>query len=144
MQNRYETFTTLINSISRSIRRIKNEAMKDYNLKSHHVSCLYYLFKEGPLTPSELIELCDEDKAAISRSLVFLEKEGYVIKDKKKNHYNNKIKLTEKGNEIGEYITFRIDSILEAADQIILEENRNNFYETLQMIERSLKKVNDN
>ena len=141
MKNRYETFTTLINSISRSIRRIKNEAMKDYNLKSHHVSCLYYLFKEGPLTPTELIELCDEDKAAISRSLVFLESEGYLIKAKNKNHYNYKIKLTEKGKEIGEYISLKIDKILQAADEVIKEENRSNFYETLKMIESSLKKL---
>ena len=141
MKNRYETFTTLINSISRSIRRIKNEAMKDYNLKSHHVSCLYYLFKEGPLTPTELIELCDEDKAAISRSLVFLEREGYLIKAKNRNHYNYKIKLTEKGKEIGEYISLKIDKILQAADEVIKEENRSNFYETLKMIESSLKKL---
>ena len=141
MNNRYETFTTLINSISRSIRKIKNETMKEYNLKSHHVSCLYYLYKEGALTPTELIDLCDEDKAAISRSLVFLEKEGYLVRGKNKNHYNNKITLTEQGQTIGEVICVKIDKVLQKTDEVILEENRNNFYETLLMIERSLKKL---
>lgn len=139
MQNRYEVFTTLINSINRSIRRIKNDAMKDYNLKSHHVSCLYYLYKKGSLTPTELTDLCDEDKAAISRSLDFLEKNEYIIRPKNKKHYNCKIILTEKGNEIGEYITKKIDSILYNVDELILEENRAIFYETLMLIENSLK-----
>ena len=139
MLNRYETFTSLINSISRSIRRIKGDAMKEFNLKSHHVSCLYYLYKEKALTPTELTELCDEDKAAISRSLEFLEKNGYIIRPEKKQ-YNYKITLTEKGNEVGKYISLKIDTILNSVDELILEENRTIFYETLKQIENSLKK----
>ena len=42
---RFETFTVLINRISRNIRKIKNQEMAEYNLKSAHVSCLYYIFK---------------------------------------------------------------------------------------------------
>jgi len=46
MNNRFETFTLLITSINRSIRRIKTETMARYELKSPHVSCLYYLYKQ--------------------------------------------------------------------------------------------------
>ena len=70
MENRFETFTVLISSISRSIRRLKTEETAEFNLKSPHVSCLYYLLKHGNMTATELCELCDEDKAAISRSIV--------------------------------------------------------------------------
>ena len=45
MIERFETFTVLITKISRSIRKIKTEEMAKFNLKSPHVSCLYYLFK---------------------------------------------------------------------------------------------------
>ena len=41
MQERFETFTVLINRISRDIRKIKNQEMADYHLRSVHVSCLY-------------------------------------------------------------------------------------------------------
>ena len=140
MENRYETFTTLVNSINRSIRRIKADAMRDYNLKVQHVSCLYYLYKEEALTATELIELCDEDKAAISRSLDFLETNGYLIKGKNKNHYNCKIILTEKGIEVGKYISSRIEGILAAVDESIAKENRVIFYETLKIIENSLRR----
>ena len=140
MENRYETFTTLVNSINRSIRRIKADAMRDYNLKVQHVSCLYYLYKEEALTATELIELCDEDKAAISRSLDFLETNGYLIKGKNKKHYNCKIVLTEKGIEVGKYISSRIEGILSTVDESIAKENRVIFYETLKIIENSLRK----
>ncbi len=42
MRERFETFTVLINRISRDIRRIKNQEMAAYHLRSVHVSCLYY------------------------------------------------------------------------------------------------------
>ena len=141
MENRYELFTTLINSISRNIRRIKTKTMKDVNLKSHHVSCLYYLYKEKSLTATELTELADEDKAAISRSLEYLEKNEYIIKSKNKNRYNYKIKLTEKGNEIGKYIADKIDKILQKSSEGVSSENLAIFYETLKLIDSNLKKI---
>ena len=78
MEKRFELFTVLISKISRSIRKIKTEEVSEFNLKSPHVSCLYYLYKSKPLTATELCDICGEDKAAISRSLEFLEKNGFL------------------------------------------------------------------
>ena len=47
MKERFETFTVLINRISRNIRKIKNQEMAEYNLRSPHISCLYYLYMAG-------------------------------------------------------------------------------------------------
>lgn len=74
MEERFETFTVLITRISRSIKRIKADEMADFELKGPHVSCLYYLSQQDGMTAAELCERCDEDKAAISRSLDDLEK----------------------------------------------------------------------
>ena len=41
MEERFETFTVLINRISRNIRKIKNAEMAEYDLRSVHISCLY-------------------------------------------------------------------------------------------------------
>lgn len=68
MQERFETFTVLINRISRDIRKIKNQEMADYHLRSVHVSCLYYVYSLGNVTSAELCEHCEEDKATISRA----------------------------------------------------------------------------
>ena len=58
MEDRFETFTLLINRISRNIRKIKNQEMQDYELRSVHTSCLYYLYTGRGLTAAELCERC--------------------------------------------------------------------------------------
>ena len=78
MDNRFETFTLLVNRISRSIRRIKIQEMAEYGLRGAHISCLYHLYLAGPLTATDLCERCEEDKATISRALPFLEENGYL------------------------------------------------------------------
>ena len=95
MQQRFETFTVLIAKISRSIRRIKAEEMSEFHLKGPHVSCLYYLTQLGPLTAGQLCDRCEEDKAAVSRSLEYLEQNGYVTRPDKR--YRSPLTLTEKG-----------------------------------------------
>ena len=78
MEGRFETFTVLINRISRNIRKIKNQEMADYRLRSAHISCLYYLYLAPGLTVTELSERCEEDKATVSRALEYLEENGYL------------------------------------------------------------------
>ena len=128
MEERFETFTVLIAKISRAIRKIKTQEMAGFHLKSPHVSCLYYLYKERALTASALCERCEEDKASISRSLGQLEKSGFIhcpLTDKKK--YNAPLTLTDKGVQIGKYITEKIDEVLEMASEGLSEENRKFF-----------------
>ena len=100
MENRYEKFTVLIAKINRNIRKIKNQEIAEYNLKSPHISCLYFLYLSGGLTATELCERCEEDKATISRSLDYLEKEGYLTCEAKNTkRYKSPLVLTEKGKE---------------------------------------------
>lgn len=77
MEQHFETFSVLINRISPSIRKIKNQEMADYELRSDHVSCLYHLYTEKGLTATTLCERCEEDEAAISRALEYLESKGF-------------------------------------------------------------------
>ena len=73
MKERFRTFTALIAKINRNVKKIKNQEMAEYGLRSVHVSCLYYLYSAESLTATELCELCEEDKATISRGVDFLE-----------------------------------------------------------------------
>ena len=61
MEERFQAFTVLITGISRSIHRIKTEEMSEFELRSSHVSCLYYLFKENELTAKELCDKYTEE-----------------------------------------------------------------------------------
>ena len=138
---RFKTFTVLIAKINRSIRRIKNEEMAEFGLKSPHVSCLYYLYKENGLTAKELSDICDEDKAAISRSIVQLEAEGYITcaKDGKKR-YRAPLILTERGKEIAEKLAVKIDGILDFAAEALDAGERESFYSQLSRVSDILQK----
>ena len=75
MLDRFETFTVLIHRINRNIRKLKNQEMAAYDLRSAHISCLYYLYIHGGLTATDLCERCEEDKATVSRALDYLEQQ---------------------------------------------------------------------
>ncbi len=142
MNGRFETFTVLINRISRNIRKIKNQEMAEYRLRSAHVSCLYYLYQTKGLTATELCERCEEDKATISRALDFLEKNEYLIcETKNQKRYKSPLILTEKGIAVGKKIAEKIDHVLEEISGGLSEEERGAFYRSLAIISESLDAV---
>lgn len=142
MEERFGTFTVLINRISRNIRKIKNFEMAEYNLRSPHISCLYYLYRFNGLTATDLCERCEEDKATISRSLDYLEKNGYLICETKSvKRYKSPLILTEKGELVGKKISEKIDRVLEDISVGLTEEERMQFYRSLSIISDSLEKV---
>lgn len=143
MEYRFETFTTQISKISRYIRKIKTNEMAGFNLKSTHVTCLYYLYMQNnKLTAKELCDICDEDKAAISRSIDELESNGYIECDSKtEKRYRSPLSLTAKGLELGKYVVDKVDTILTQASEGLSEENRKIFYESLILISDNLQKI---
>lgn len=144
MEERFKMFTVLITNVNRCIRKIKTEEMKDFNLKNCHVSCLYYLFKAGPLTAKELCDICEEDKANISRAIKHLEEKEYLTcNSKTRKRYQCPIELTEKGRVIGAQINEKIDNILNIAGEGLSEEHRKIFYQSLLLINRNLQNICD-
>lgn len=140
MHKRFETFTVLIAKINRNIRKIKNEEMADYDLRSTHISCLYYLYANASLTATELCERCEEDKATISRSLDYLEKNGYLESISAKR-YKAPLKLTEKGREAGKKIADKIEHVLDEISVGMTEEERTAFYRSLAAISDGLDAI---
>ena len=142
MQERLEMFTVLINRISRDIRRIKNQEMDAYHLRSAHVSCLYYIYSMGGVTSAELCEHCEEDKATISRALDYLEANGFILRPcKGAKRYKSPLHLTEKGREAGKRIADRIRGILDTVSYTLTEDERAAFYRSLSAISRSLDTI---
>ncbi|MBO5975618.1 MAG: winged helix-turn-helix transcriptional regulator [Oscillospiraceae bacterium] len=145
MQDRFETFTVLINRISRNIRKIKNQEMAEYNLRSAHVSCLYYIYKGEDVTATELCERCEEDKATISRALDYLESEAYILREgEASKRYKSHLSLTAKGEEVGKKIADKIDGVLDAVSVGLSEAERLAFYHSLSIISESLEAVSRN
>ena len=119
MQERFETFTVLINRISRDIRRIKNQEMAVYHLRSAHVSCLY-----------------------ISRALDYLETNGFIVRDSDRaKRYRSPLRLTEKGQEAGKRIAEKIGAVLDTVSRTLTEDERAALYRSLSAISRSLNAI---
>lgn len=148
MEDRFGKFTLLINNINRYINKIKSEEMAKFGLKSYHVSCLFYLYKHSDcgLTASELCSLCDEDKGTVSRSLSYLQDNGYIRCDEEinKKKYRAKLFLTKKGFEISDKINTLTDKSVELGSKGITDFERENMYNSLDLISNNLKNLCDN
>ena len=142
MQERFETFTVLIAKVSRNIRKIKNQEMAEYDLRSPHISCLYYLYCAEGLTATDLCERCEEDKATISRSLEYLGNNGYLrCESRSAKRYKTPLYLSEKGKEAGAKIARKIDRVLDEISVGLTEEERVAFYRSLSIISDSLEVI---
>jgi DNA-binding MarR family transcriptional regulator len=142
MEERFQAFTVLITGISRSIHRIKTEEMSEFELRSSHVSCLYYLYKKGSLTAREICDLCEEDKANISRAIKHLEEKGYVFcESEEKKRYQSPLCLTDSGKEIGKAIVEKIDRVLDVASRGLTDEERAVMYKGLAVVNKNLNEL---
>lgn len=142
MENRFEVFTVSIANISRLIRKIENQEMKNLNLRSFHVECLYYLYASNIHTAAELCAKCGEDKATISRTLEDLEQKGFLTREKQdKKRYNTEITLTDKGQETGKFIHDKIQKILEDLNNDFSHEQRMILYSCLFKINKRLATI---
>ena len=144
MKQRFETFTVLINKISRNIRKIKNQEMAAYGLRSTHVSCLYFLYCAHSLTATELCERCEEDKATVSRALEFLEERGFTAREPKAaRRYKSPVYLTEKGLEAGKRIHDKVGLVLDEVGVGLSDAERDLFYKYLGIISDNLEHITE-
>jgi DNA-binding MarR family transcriptional regulator len=144
MKERFETFTVLINKISRNIKKIKNRALAELGLRSAHVSCLYYLYLSDGLTATELCERCEEDKATISRALDFLEERGYIeYQSKTQKRYKTPLFLTLQGKDAGKRVVDAVDRVLDEIGVGLTGEERRSFYACLAVISDDLDRITD-
>ncbi len=143
MEERYQLFTTLITKCARAIKKIKSSEMSEFNLKGLHVSCLYYVYiGNRPLTATELCDICEEDKANISRAIDTLESGEFVVcNSKTQKKYNCPISLTDKGTELAKSVADKIDNIVALASRGVSEEDRRIFYSSLALISNNLDNI---
>ena len=145
MIERFEVFTFAISEISQCWNKIASEEMERYGLKAAYASYLVALCRhEEGVTSVQLCEICNKDKAEISRSVSELEKRGLIIREKSNNSsYRARIKLTKIGKEAAEYVKKRAELAVLAAGEGIAESEREIFYRVLNMIASNLKVMSE-
>lgn len=142
--DRFETFVGLISQIYKSIQRIKGMEMTEQGLKANHTMCLYNLSRHpAGLTSAQLSAICEEDKAAISRTVSDLMEGGYVIREVPagKRKYRTKHVLTKRGEEAARFIGERAERFVEKGGEGLSCEQRENLYASLTLIAENLQRL---
>ena len=139
--DRFKVFAGSILELNRYLQKIKDMEMRALGLRGSHVMPLYCLGKNPDgLTATELTDACKEDKAAISRTVAQLIEQGYVYREHsdKKRTYRTKLYLTDSGKELVTAIDRRIDAALTSGRKGLTQEQRDNFYATMDIIIENL------
>lgn len=145
MITRFEQFSASVACIYRNIQKIERMEMAKYGLKGPHAQALLAMsrFPEG-ITSGELVKLCDKDKAAISRTVAELEREGMVLRvGKNGNLYRAALMLTERGQEAARIVGERAKQAVEAASSGLSAEHRKVLYAALELIAGHLQTIGE-
>lgn len=138
MNQRFQSFVTGITICYKYIQRIKSVEMTSFGLKGTHAMCIFFLHHNPQgLTAAQLCQLCAEDKAAISRTLASLQKEGYLESGEKK--YRAALRLTGKGREVACQVDELVAQWVGFGGDGLTEEERTIFYKCLEHISGNLR-----
>ncbi len=141
MINRFEQFSYVISGINRYIQKIERDEMVKYGYKGSFAQYLAILahYPDG-LTMAKICELCDRDKAAVSRVFAEMTEKGLVekITDNEKV-YGGRFVLTEEGEKVSEFVAKRAKTAVSVAGAQMTEEERKLFYATLDFIAEKLE-----
>ena len=143
MIDRFEQFTRAIASIYKSIMKIERAELDQNELKAPHTQCLLTL-KQYPdgITAARLCEICDKDKAAISRTVAELEELGLVQRENPNGkRYRSCINLTQKGMQAAQHVKDLVYAAVTQASAGYGAEQREVFVSVLSMIADNLQAI---
>lgn len=143
MVRKYELFSSAISCIYHDIQKIERTEMAKFGLKGPHAQCLLALNQhpEG-ITAARLCEVCDKDKAAVSRTLTELEHNGMVLRaEHNGTRYRACLTLTEQGRRAAAAISEKVILAVELAGKGLDDAQREVFYRVLGLISENLHNI---
>lgn len=143
MENRYELISASISSMYHDIQKIERIEMAKYGLKGPHAQCLLAMKKHPQgITAARLCEICEKDKAAVSRILAELEEAGMVLRENRNgSRYRASLTLTEQGMAAADAVVEKARLAVELAGIGFDEKEREVFYRVLAIIAGNLHKL---
>ena len=138
MLTRYEQFSFVISCIYRHIQKLERDEMLKYGVRGAYAQYLVAMsrYPEG-ITSTQLCEVCERDKAAISRAINDMEASGLVErKGAGESNYRASLTLTRKGNRLAKIVQERAQKAFDIAG--LSDEERTSFYAALELVERNL------
>ena len=143
MISKYEVFSSSVACIYRAIQKIERTEMAKFGLKGPHAQCLLAMsrFPEG-ITAARLCELCEKDKAAISRTVAEMEECGLVVRMERNGmRYRSRLILTEEGLAAANAVSERAHQAVEQAGAGLDDEQRQIFYRVLALIAGNINTI---
>lgn len=143
MVSRYELFSSCISSMYHDIQKLERMEMAKFGLKGPHAHCLLAISKypEG-ITAAQLCEVCEKDKAAVSRILAELEQEGLVNRECRNGiRYRASLTLTAMGKAAADAVGEKAKLAVELAGEGLTDAQREVFYRVLAQISGNLSSL---
>lgn len=144
MIERYEKFSYIISEIGKNLHKISVEEMQRFGLRGSWAKYLIALMRsEHGLTAGQMCEICDRNKADVSRAMSALEEDGMVIRCEGDSRYRVRFMLSSRGRQIAEAIAERANCAISFVSDMT-EEERKIFYSALETIANNLEKLSEN
>lgn len=143
MLERFDRFTSAISSIHRFIQKIERDEMAKYGLKGAAAQYLLALrrYPQG-ITAAGLCEVCDRDKAGISRIISEMEGKGLLTRTSSgDSQYRALLTLTEKGLQAADFVDRRATLAVALAGKDTSPEDRATLYTALERIVDNIKEL---
>lgn len=142
--NRFIAFSQRLDRIVKNIKRKEMAFMREYGLRSVHISCLLCMdMHKNGVTVTELSRECDTDKALISRTVKELCKNDFILSEQDENdkNYNKKYFLSEKSVSLLSKLKSVISEYIEQASGSIGQEDMKTFYRVLGELEQNIERI---
>lgn len=138
MISRYEQFTALISSIERGIQKIERDEMVKLGYKGAYAQYLAAMkrYPQG-VTAAQLCEICDRDKAAVSRIVNELEEKGLILRESGTS-YRSRLTLTEEGLRVAQFVCCKAQAAVDAGGAGLSDSDRRIYFSCLERIARNL------
>jgi DNA-binding MarR family transcriptional regulator len=146
MLTRFEQFCNAISIIHHAIQKIERVEMAKYGLKGPHAQCLLAIsqYPDG-ITAAKLCDICEKDKAAISRAVAELEEAGMLIRqDPDGKRYRSRLYLTERGRVVADNVNQLVHSAVSQASEGYDAQHREIFVHVLNLIAGNLQNLSRN
>lgn len=143
MLNRFEQFSVAIAGIHRYIQKLERSEMEKSGFKGAFAQYLVVLRRyPNGVTSSQLCEICDKDKAAISRIVAEMEEKGLVFRTGGRDgRYRALLQLTEKGQQTAAHVCDKVKTAVEAVGRAVSDEERASMYAALELIASTLDRL---
>ena len=141
MVERYEKFSFIISDIGKNLHKLSTDEMKKFGLRGSWAKYLIALkLHRNGITAGKLCEICDRNKADVSRAMSELESKDMVKRLEADANYRVRFALTDHGRSIAEKLSERA-SVAVGCVSRMTDEERAFFYGALETIAENLESL---